>query len=464
MRILIVDDDRMICDGTAHRIVNMRFEEIEAVECAYSAEEALEMLQQRRFDAVFTDIRMGDMDGLELIEAIKAIQPNLICVVITAFDRFQYAQQAIRLGVEDFAVKPISLESMRKYVRKVVDKYLHMAAQKENRLDLEICSQISSTERDVHDCFALCGVQQPPGDVYMVVWAMKQQSPDLQEIQDMWTWRSRSQPMLLVHAADENTVARISALSKRNGIYLGVSAPGRNVKTLSTQAFSALGYSWMYTTPDAMFWSQQNMRGISGLRSAVLAEVRALNAKGVRERLASFFSGMTAERRNLGCALIEAVSAELGEIQNNLGMDASSPIMLQENMGVDRAIAMLCRQVEEIKNATGNPDRLNPVAYAKHYAKEHLYESIDMAVLANHLNLSYAYFSRVFHEQAGMTFSKYLLELRMQEVCRLLKQGEKLVDIAERFGYQNAANLTRSFTREIGMSPSKWLETHGDGK
>lgn len=464
MRILIVDDDRMICDGTAHRIVNMRFEEIEAVECAYSAEEALEMLQQRRFDAVFTDIRMGDMDGLELIEAIKAIQPNLICVVITAFDRFQYAQQAIRLGVEDFAVKPISLESMRKYVRKVVDKYLHMAAQKENRLDLEICSQISSTERDVHDCFALCGVQPPPGDVYMVVWAMKQQSPDLQEIQDMWTWRSRSQPMLLVHAADENTVARISALSKRNGIYLGVSAPGRNVKTLSTQAFSALGYSWMYTTPDAMFWSQQNMRGISGLRSAVLAEVRALNAKGVRERLASFFSGMTAERRNLGCALIEAVSAELGEIQNNLGMDASSPIMLQENMGVDRAIAMLCRQVEEIKNATGNPDRLNPVAYAKHYAKEHLYESIDMAVLANHLNLSYAYFSRVFHEQAGMTFSKYLLELRMQEVCRLLKQGEKLVDIAERFGYQNAANLTRSFTREIGMSPSKWLETHGDGK
>lgn len=462
MRILIVDDDRMICDGTAHRILNMRFEEIEAVECAYSAEEALETLQQRRFDAVFTDIRMGDMDGLELIEAIKAIQPNLICVVITAFDRFQYAQQAIRLGVEDFAVKPIGLESMRKHVRKVIDKYLHMAAQKETRLDLEICSQLSSTERDVHDCFALCGMQPPPGDVYMVVWGLQQQCPDLKEIQDIWTWRSRSQPMLLIYAADEKTVSRISRLAQRSRMYLGVSAPGRNVNTLSTQAFTALGYSWMYTIPDAMFWSSQNMRGISGLRSAVLAEVRALNSKGVRERLASFFSSMTAERRNMGCALIEAVAAELCETQNNLGMDVSAPFVPQENMGIDRVIAVLCQQVEEIKAATGNPDRLNPVAYAKHYAKEHLYESIDMAVLANHLNLSYAYFSRVFHEQAGMTFSKYLIELRMQEVCTLLKKGEKLVDIAERFGYQNAANLTRSFTREIGMSPSKWLETHNE--
>ena len=40
----------------------------------------------------------------------------------------------------------------------------------------------------------------------------------------------------------------------------------------------------------------------------------------------------------------------------------------------------------------------------------------------------------------------------------LERNGEKLVDIAEKLCYQNAANLTRSFTREFGMSPSRWLE------
>ena len=92
--------------------------------------------------------------------------------------------------------------------------------------------------------------------------------------------------------------------------------------------------------------------------------------------------------------------------------------------------------------------------------KEHLCEPIDMAVVANRLNLSYAYFSRVFREETGTTFSDYVLELRMQEVCRLLLQGEKLVTIAQRLGYQNAANLTRAFTRRFGVSPKRWLAQH----
>ena len=80
--------------------------------------------------------------------------------------------------------------------------------------------------------------------------------------------------------------------------------------------------------------------------------------------------------------------------------------------------------------------------------------------MANRLNLSYAYFSRIFREQAGVTFTKYLVTLRMREVCRLLLAGEKVVDIAEKLSYHSAANLTRSFTREFGMSPSRWLELH----
>ena len=47
---------------------------------------------------------------------------------------------------------------------------------------------------------------------------------------------------------------------------------------------------------------------------------------------------------------------------------------------------------------------------------------------------------------------------QVAEDAEILLNGEKLVDIAEKLCYQNAANLTRSFTREFGMSPSRWLE------
>ena len=164
------------------------------------------------------------------------------------------------------------------------------------------------------------------------------------------------------------------------------------------------------------------------------------------------------DRRQNARLLVEAAESELAEQRAALGMDERAPLTLTPGLGIPAMLRTLSEEIAAIRRAGTQPDALNPVPYAKHYAQEHLYEQIDMAVLANRLNLSYAYFSRIFREQAGTTFSRYLLSLRMQEVCRLLLNGEKLVDIAEKLCYQNAANLTRSFTREFGMSPSRWLE------
>lgn len=81
-----------------------------------------------------------------------------------------------------------------------------------------------------------------------------------------------------------------------------------------------------------------------------------------------------------------------------------------------------------------------------------------MAVIANQLNMSYAYFSRIFRKETGQTFSEYILDKRLEETCHLLLMGERLVDIAAKLGYQNPGNLTRSFTKKYGISPSKWLK------
>ena len=162
MNILIVDDDETMRSGTARRITSMQFPEIEDVACAASGEEALALLQERPFDVMFTDIRMAELNGLSLIEQARTLHPQLICVIITAYDQFQYAQQAIRLGVEDFLVKPLSLDTMRQKVRAVIDKHLAMTSQKEARLELEICGQLLSGSRTLGECFAQCGFPPPP--------------------------------------------------------------------------------------------------------------------------------------------------------------------------------------------------------------------------------------------------------------------------------------------------------------
>lgn len=113
MRVLIVDDDQMICNGTARRLEKCGIADLDSICCAYSGEEALSIFQKETVHVLFSDIRMNGMTGLELIQAAKQLQPYTVCVVVTAYDQFQYAQQAIRVGVHDFLVKPCSGREMR---------------------------------------------------------------------------------------------------------------------------------------------------------------------------------------------------------------------------------------------------------------------------------------------------------------------------------------------------------------
>ena len=239
MNILVVGDDTIICNGTAGRIRRMAFPAVETVSCAYSGREALNKMRSLPYGILLTDIRMEGMDGLELVRQVHEAYPQTVCIIMTAYDQFSYAQQAIRLGVKDFLVKPCAESAMR--------------------------------------------------------------------------------------------------------------------------------------------------------------------------------------------SLIESVLTSAAE--------AMPPVR---------------------NEAPADDESILPQAVA--YIQNHLYDNITMAEVANHFNLSYSYFSRIFHQNTGKTFTRYLTQIRMKEACRRMLSGEKMNDISQSLGYQNAANFTRAFSREFGMSPARWLE------
>ena len=460
LRLLIVDDDRMICAGTVRRISNMHFPEIEVIDCAYSGEEALSVLRERRVDAMFTDIRMGEMDGLALIGAAKALQPVLICVVITAFDQFQYAQQAIRLGVEDYLVKPVSVETMRRQVQVVIDKHAGMAAARESRLELDIRAQMLSGERDVDACFEDCGYPKPEWPMCVVRWHSAADDARWMGFDEPWTIQPRGHAFLVTPWKGPETRRRIETEAARLERFAGVSLPGRNLKALAVQAEEALDFCWLASAPGAVFWEPQQSLPASASDRELFDELRRLNAQGVAQRLLRRLENLSQGRARAAGALVRRLIGELQVMASSRDIPSGGPLELRPGLGAHGAAVMIAEEIEHIRRAGESAEALSASAFAMRYAREHLYEPVDMAVVANALNMNYAYFSRVFREQTGDTFSRYLIKLRMEEVCRLLLAGEKLVDIAEKFGYQNAANLTRSFTREMGVPPSKWLSDH----
>ena len=105
-RALIVDDERIIVNGIMRLPIWLSLD-IEPVP-AMTGLQALELMEQYRFDLIITDIRMPEMDGLEFISQMRKVYPDIPTVVLSGYDSFAYAKEAIHYGVSDYLLKPIS--------------------------------------------------------------------------------------------------------------------------------------------------------------------------------------------------------------------------------------------------------------------------------------------------------------------------------------------------------------------
>ncbi len=113
-RILIVDDDAKL--ATLLRESLRTLDEEYDVVTAGGTDEALAKVSKRLFDLVITDLMMPEVDGLQLLEALKAINPSIITVAMTAFDSQETRAKAERFGIYRYLAKPFSVHEFRQSV------------------------------------------------------------------------------------------------------------------------------------------------------------------------------------------------------------------------------------------------------------------------------------------------------------------------------------------------------------
>lgn len=130
MKLLIVDDEVQIRTGIQQGIDWSAFE-IGEVMVAANGIEAWELYQKHAPDIVITDIRMPGMNGLDLSRRIKASHPHTPIILLSGYADFEYAQEAIQIGVCDYELKPVKLRSLLAMVRKAAGR-LAEAREKES--------------------------------------------------------------------------------------------------------------------------------------------------------------------------------------------------------------------------------------------------------------------------------------------------------------------------------------------
>lgn len=156
--VLVIDDDESL-----RRVVEFNLqEEGYRVLTAADGQTGLDRLQSTRVDLVLSDVRMPEMDGIELLARIKAMQPDLPVVLLTAHGTIDSAVEAMKLGAFDYLTKPFARDQLKATVAKALDV---AALRAENRYLREVIRERLSFENMIAGSRAMRDVTDIAGRV-----------------------------------------------------------------------------------------------------------------------------------------------------------------------------------------------------------------------------------------------------------------------------------------------------------
>ncbi|HHF7375903.1 response regulator transcription factor [Legionella bozemanae] len=130
--IYIVDDDENVLRALKWLFDSLSFE----VKTYLNATEFLQQYNPKHIGCLITDVRMPDIDGLELLEKLKGQNSLLKVIIITAYGDIPMAVRAIKAGAIDFITKPINEKDLLKLIKKCLEHYPHHTPQAVNKYEL----------------------------------------------------------------------------------------------------------------------------------------------------------------------------------------------------------------------------------------------------------------------------------------------------------------------------------------
>ena len=116
IKLLLVDDEKGFTDIIAKRMSKRDID----VTKAYSGVEALQAIRKANFDVVVLDLKMEDMDGIEILKIFKKMDPDLAVIMLTGHGSEAAAKDGIKFGAFDYLTKPCDLEELIKKIQEAV--------------------------------------------------------------------------------------------------------------------------------------------------------------------------------------------------------------------------------------------------------------------------------------------------------------------------------------------------------
>ena len=115
-QIVIIDDEKIVCN-MVQRILSQEGYEVESFT---DSTQALERIKNKKFDLVITDLKMENIDGMDILKEVNHLYPETKVIMLTAYATLDAAIEAIRERIFDFFPKPVKIDDLKRSVKKAL--------------------------------------------------------------------------------------------------------------------------------------------------------------------------------------------------------------------------------------------------------------------------------------------------------------------------------------------------------
>lgn len=455
------------------------------------------MIRQLKPDIVLTDIRMPVKSGLDMIADVREDVPDCRFVIITGYDEFQYASQAIKLGVFDYLLKPIDNEEVMRTVRRaaaVTRRQMENDVALEQAENLKMCAQLltlltndSQRGQGVHELLAGAGLQFHT--YYIMALQQTEERYFSQAVLNrveavLARRRMRTVTLLLYDLAvifvprgddgkgwhEEATELACDLFDELvNPVRIGVSGLGQSSHAIRQAYLQARRTLWEAALRKGnracVFYEDQGdgpvgqehiadtqrqideliaraelTDGFAAEAARALAEQSGRQYSNLRAMMFLYTTGL---RRRFGLSADEELDAVMSGIWF---------------VSTEEDVRLCLKELNEaFLRRMDMPKQSLLTRNALQYINLHAIEGIQLNDVADKLCVSANYLSALIRKETGVTFHEHMLEARMNVARSMLADPRILVEeVARAVGYGNYISFYNAFKRIEHMTPTEY--------
>jgi len=413
-RLLIADDEEL--ERRALRLIIERngFAGVEILE-AVSGTEAVQQAIGHAIDAAFLDIRMPGLDGIEAARHIRAALPDAVIVIVTAFDSFDYAREAVRLNIEEYLVKPAEEQEVIQSLHKAMaaSSIRKLKVERERALDRKLGRLTEYLESELCSDMAIGTI----GDARLAEFY------SAHEFAQTLSFFGVLKPAPVLYAgALEDTALRKAILAR--------------IERLASLVLKRFGWYALVSATE------------SGVALLAISWDGSAEPKASAENI--LLEILARSRTDLGIEIVAGASVPCAQPEARFLEEATIAASLARK---DAPLVLVDPAALLSSSETSGDDHL--IDRARSYMVAHLNEGAGLERMAAELRVSASHLSRKFRQVTGCTFMEYGARLRMDRAKTLLSSGLYSVkEVASLLGFVDQAYFARVFRRLEGRSPT----------